>query len=141
MKHGLADLCILSNLPWQPTNPPPPPFLCPVVCGDAAELGNGYQIGLFSTFFGIRIIRAPTEIASQQMAELFAIDCATCLSVRLGLSYITYVGDNTSALQTVLSLRPTLTNPVATRITRRIFNRLLWSPLAFNQVTPQVVCR
>ena len=86
-------------------------------------------MGLFGPTMGGRIIHCPDTIISQQQAELFAIDAATRLAVRLGWSHMTYVGDNTAALQVVHSMKPTLRHLEYTRLTRRIRNRLLWSGL------------
>ena len=99
----------------------------PVICGDAARHHDGYQVGLFGPTIGTRLIWCPPEISNQQEAELFALDCATRLAVRLGSYGVTYVGDNSGTLALASTLRPFLQTPVQVNLVRRIRNRLLWS--------------
>ena len=129
MRTGLADSFALACRPWGPGPAPPPPFLSPVICGDAAASSTGYQVGLFGPTVGVRLVTCPPDTLSQQQAELFAIDAATRLAVRLGWRHITYVGDNAAALHLLLSLRPRLSCAPLLRLCRRIRNRLLWSGL------------
>ena len=71
----------------------------------------------------------PPEMTSQQQAELYALDAATRLGVRLGLQRLTLVGDNRAMLHLVGTMRPALRNQTLVRTVRRIRNRLLWSGL------------
>jgi hypothetical protein len=97
-------------------------------------------VGQVGPAFGIRLLRCPAFITTQQSAELFALDAATRLAVRLRWHHATIIGDNSGALYTLESLRPQLSNSVNSTTTRRIFNRLLqsglfchllWAPTAF----------
>jgi hypothetical protein len=108
---------------------PPAPLTSPVICADAAFLHERYQVGLFSPSFGIRMITTPLTVTTQQIAELFSLDCATRLATRLGWSHLTLIGDNLGSLQLLLSFRPTLSNQTLVKTLRRIHNRLLWSGL------------
>lgn len=128
MKRGMADCVALSFLPFAvPRHHGLFPTL--TICADAAHCSTGFLVGLFSPTVGARVIHAPPSVLLQQEAELFAIDCATRLMVRLGWRSGHYVGDNLGALFLLLSFRPPLRNSRMVQTLRRIYNRLLWSRL------------
>ena len=129
MLEFLGDCVFFALLPWRAPALAPPPLLCPVWCVDAAATASGFQVGLYTPLLGGRVVRCPPEVATQQQAELYALDVATRLGTRLGLPYLTIVGDNQAMLQVLLHLRPSLGNQTMVRVARRIRNRLLWSGL------------
>ena len=129
MARSLLDLCVTTLTPWTAPTAIPPPWLCTPVCLDAAYVNKGYQVGLFSPTWGGRIVRCPDYVTSQQAAELYAIDAATRLAVRLGLHHVSLFGDNLGALHIFRTLRPPISSPALLTTTRRIANRLRWSNL------------
>ena len=129
MVRGLADCFCLSLRPWRAERDVPAPCTTPVLCGDAPALGTQFRVGLFGPMVGARFLLCPGDVVSQQEAELYALDAATRLAVRLGWSHLTYVGDNSAALHVVRTMRPYLRNERYVRLVRRIRNRLLWSGL------------
>ena len=125
MLCGLADLCALAACPWACR-----PALCAPGCGrfiacDAAEVDAGYQVGLCGPLVGIRLVRAPPWVQSQQQAELFGFDCATRLAARLGWDHLHLLGDNSGSLYLLESFRPTLRVGPIVSTCRRLFNRLV----------------
>ena len=77
----MADCLALSLRPWQARPALPAPFTSPVLCADAAQMGDSYQVGIFGPMVGGRILRCPDTIVTQQAAELFPLDAATRLAV------------------------------------------------------------
>ena len=88
----MADCIARALRPWRARTPLPAPFTSPVLCEDAAEGGAHFQVGIFGPMVGGRIVCCPGNVNLHQQAELFAVDAATRLAVRLGWSHITYVG-------------------------------------------------
>ena len=94
----MADCTALALHPWEPVQQRVQPLGHLPMCVDAAQGRWGYQIGLLLPNSLARVLLAPPEIHSQQEAELFAIDAATRLAVRLGMKDLTIIGDNMGAL-------------------------------------------
>ena len=97
-------------------------------------MGDCYQVGLYSPSVGGRVVACPPHVVTQQQAELYGLDAATRLAVRLGLSRVTVVGDNRGMNHLLLAFRSDLSNQTNVRTLRRIRNRLLWSGLLVHVV-------
>ena len=108
--------------------------MCPVLCADAAKMGDGYQVGIFKPTLGIRTLTCPSSVRTQQQAEFYAVDASLRLATCLGYHAITFVGDNQAALHLLLSLRPTLSNQSITTTARRVRNSLIWTGLLVHAV-------
>jgi hypothetical protein len=134
MSRALFDNLALTLRPWHAPLYIPHPLTSPIICMDVAAHNNHFYVGLYSPFFGSRIICAPPFISSQQQAELFAADAATRLAVRLGYSQITLIGDNSSVLYALERSKAILSIHPWTQTLRRICNRLIWCGLTVHLV-------
>ena len=125
MRNSLADCVLYACLPWRAPALGPPPLLMPLLAVDAAMGPHGFQVGLVNTIVGARVELCPAEVRTQQQAELYGLDCATRLAVRLGWNAVSVITYSQAAGHLLLSLRPTLRNQTLTQCLRRIRNRLL----------------
>ena len=121
----LFDTVAISFAPVFFPLEPSTPFCHPFFFVDAAPLLSSFQVGIFNSSLGARILLPPAWVTSQQCAEYFGLLSAVRLAIRLGFSSIVLVGDNLASLYSLCSLRGFRGVPASGLAVRKLFN-ILW---------------
>ena len=125
--RGLMEALALGITPWKA-----PPNLSPTKetwYVHAAYDDSRWTAALWTPGRGMRIWRLPTWVATQQGAQLAAIEMATKTAAYEGLTQLHLVADNMSAIGSTIRNKSSTTSPARARHLRRIAHTLRWSHL------------
>ena len=121
--RGLLEALVLGFRPWKA---PAMPVMGPRCWTDAAKGLGAYWVGLWGDT-GVKIVRCPPWVGTQQAAELFAVEVALRQAAALGLPHIQIVGDNMAAAWSSAKGPATASKKAQNRILRRLQHLLRWT--------------